>query len=81
VHDLSQFRLVTCGGGKRRAVGASVQDCGTAIACIESDAEVQLESCQIVRNGTIETQVLYGKLTVADCGVKNHKLIGIYCKA
>jgi hypothetical protein len=48
---------------------------------IESDAEVQVESCQIVRNGTIETQVLYGKLTVADCGVKNHELIGIYCKA
>jgi hypothetical protein len=58
VHDLSQFGLVICTGGKLCMIGILIYDCRIARMYIESDVEAQFESCQIERNGEIEIQVL-----------------------
>jgi hypothetical protein len=80
VHSQTQFAAAVCEGGTLRARGAAIYDCGICGLYMRAGSEIDLDGCHVMRNGRMGIQALGGKLTLANCAVKEHGVFGILCK-
>jgi hypothetical protein len=77
IHNQEKFAVAVCPRGVFRASEAAFYDCGSGGLYIDSETEVELVSCQIIRNGNIGIQALGGKVKLAHCTIREHRQVGI----
>ena len=78
VRDETKMAVMVGEKGKFTGKSSNFQNCGTCGFYISPYAEVALNRCAIINNGTSGIQMTGGELSINECTIRDHKSNGIY---